>query len=973
MVKSYEVQGDFAFDLNVSHGGTMRRLASLTVLGTLISVVAGTAAGVELTPRPYAPVQEGPTAAAESVLPYAPGRIIVKFTPTGMARARIQNSGDKSATDVRPTTGLPSLDTALAQAQVQRIVRSHENLKNQDRASQLGLDRWFRLDLPADSDIPAVASRLAADPHLEYAGPDWRAFAATTPNDPLLSDHWGHENTGQMPSFSWGGTWNHTGPPVGTPGFDAGALDAWDGAQGYGDPNVVIAILDSGVDTSHPDLRLVAGYDFGANDSDPDDDSAVAGHGTACAGVAAAMADNNLGIAGIAGGCSIMPLKVVDNSGGILFSAVINAIYYAADNGAEVASMSFGAVGLSTYPPADDAFAYAHGAGVTLLAATGNENLGAISYPAVNTHVIAVGAASPCGDRKRSSSSAGEVNPGVSTDPNGYTCDEERWWGSNYGANAQDFRTAVDLLGPSILPTTDISGSGGYDSGDYEDFFNGTSCATPYVAGVAALVISANPGMTPDQVRNRLVGTAADIVNVEATVGWDRYSGYGMVDAAAAVGIGMTPPLADFDGSVVTGCGPLEVTFTDLSQGDITAWAWDFGDGGLSTAPDPTHMYTAPGIYDVTLVVSGPVGVDTLTSVGFVTVADLPTADFSPAATSGTAPFAVSFTDLSSPGVLSWAWDFGDGATDSIANPVHTFTAPGVYTVSLLVIGTCGIDTLTAPDLITVVPDTATVVADFSVETVAGCEPLEVAFTDLSTGNITGWAWDFGDSATDTVANPVHTYADPGVYDVRLTVSGAAGADTLTVAGLITVGNPVTAAFSVAARAGTMPVTFDFTDESTGERDFWIWDFGDASTDTVQNPTHTYADLGIYPVTLITGNSCRQDTLTVIDAVVSSAASPVGDELPGRFRLSQNVPNPFNPQTTIAFDLPQPARVSLSVYDLSGRLVRSLLRGESMEPGRRSVVWNGKDDAGQQVATGVYLYAIDAGGRRDTKRMLLIK
>ncbi len=155
----------------------------------------------------------------------------------------------------------------------------------------------------------------------------------------------------------------------------------------------------------------------------------------------------------------------------------------------------------------------------------------------------------------RSSSDSDEVNPGINTDPNGYTCDGERWWGSNYGINTQNSRHAVDIIAPTILPTTDIQGSGGYANGDYSGFFNGTSCATPYAAGVAALIKAKNPSWGPAQIRAQLTSTAFDIVNIESGSGWDRYSGYGMVDAAAAVNATLVlPPTADFEGVPTAGC-----------------------------------------------------------------------------------------------------------------------------------------------------------------------------------------------------------------------------------------------------------------------------------------------------------------------------------------------------------------------------------------------------------------------------------
>ena len=129
-------------------------------------------------------------------------------------------------------------------------------------------------------------------------------------------------------------------------------------------------------------------------------------------------------------------------------------------------SMSFSA-DISSDPSTDAAIQYAYNAGCVLLAATSNYNESHIRYPANNTYVIGVGAASPCGDRKRSSSLGSEVNPGVSTDPNGWTCDGERWWGSNYGTNSRDAAGAVDIIAPTILPTTDIQGSAGYDPGNY--------------------------------------------------------------------------------------------------------------------------------------------------------------------------------------------------------------------------------------------------------------------------------------------------------------------------------------------------------------------------------------------------------------------------------------------------------------------------------------------------------------------------
>ena len=310
------------------------------------------------------------------------------------------------------TTGIASVDALGQELGVARIARPYIELKNKSEAVRLGVDRWYMFELKAGSDVMEAVARYAADPNVESAQPDCVAFPAVVPTDPMYPDSWGHNNTAQLPGLDWGGTYDHTLPTtVGTPGFDANAQAAWDAAQGYGSSSVIIAIIDTGVDIDHPDLTLVTGYDFGDNDSNPDDNSSGAGHGTCCAGVAAAKANNGLGACGIAAGCSVMPLKVANSAGTMYFSAIQNALYYAADNGADIISMSLGAA-ISSDPATDTAILYAYNAGCVILAATGNENKSTISYPAINANVIGVGAASPCGDRKRSSSLSSEVQPG---------------------------------------------------------------------------------------------------------------------------------------------------------------------------------------------------------------------------------------------------------------------------------------------------------------------------------------------------------------------------------------------------------------------------------------------------------------------------------------------------------------------------------------------------------------------------------
>jgi len=751
------------------------------ILLTVLTLSLAVAAPVE--PRPYAPVQGGYAPSAEVLQPYAAGRVMVRLTEAGYrasdlhvaTKSAVRKAGDRVPGDM---TGLSSLDAVARDAGVTGILQAHGPFADRAAAERVGALSVFVFELSADADVPAAAALLAADPTVESATPDYRAYPAVVPNDFSYPANWGHDNQAQLPGYDWTGSYDHTLAPVGMPGFDADADMAWDAPTAYGSPTVVIAIIDTGVDQMHVDLMQVPGYDYGDNDPNPHDDAAgVAGHGTCCAGIAAAIADNGQVAAGVAGGCAVMPLKVADSTGGLFLSYVANALYFAANNGANVASMSFSTAGITSDPNMDPALLYAYNAGVTLVAAAGNDNNSVVDYPANSQYVIAVGAASPCGERKRSSSLASELSPGVLPDPLGYTCDGERWWGSNYGMAPQDAPGALDMLAPTILPTTDITGAAGYRAGDFEPWFNGTSCSAPYVAGVCALVLSANPGVSPANMRTQLVSTCTDVLSVESTPGWDVYSGYGLVNANMAV---ITPivPVAGFSASTTSGCVPLMVGFTDQSQGLITTWNWNFGDGGMDFVQNPMYQYPQPGTYTVSLTVSGPNGTDTLTLTDLITVDPMSTSEFSGTPLVGDAPLAVTFTDASLDSPTFWQWDFGDGGSSNLQSPVHTYNAPGRYTVMLTTNNACGGDTMTKTDYVLVCGQAPT--AAFTCTPTAGADTLTVSFTDQTGGEPLTWAWDFGDGGVSTDINPTHYYTAPGRYSVTLITANDCYADTVT-------------------------------------------------------------------------------------------------------------------------------------------------------------------------------------------------
>lgn len=398
-----------------------------------------------------------------------------------------------------PAFGHMGLDSLLHKVGGTAIIRAHRRVNDKVWEDKTGFDRWFLIRLDGRISAQNALAIFKASPYIQDASFELLAYPQTTPNDPYYPQNWGHNNTGQ-------------GPGGGGAGFDSNAPEAWDQSQGFGSPNVIIAIVDSGVNYNHADLNdnCVQGFDYGANDNNPMDTN---GHGSQCAGVAAGETNNGIGVAGVAGGCKIMPLKAMDNSGDLTFTAITNAITHAADNNADVISMSLGAENNTEegdYPSCDAALTYAYNAGVTILAATANSNAAVIAYPSNHHAVISVGAASPTGQRKSTSSSDGQ-----------------NWWGSNYGLNIQDDPKAVDIMAATILPATTMGGA-------YSTDFNGTSCATPYAAGVAALVISKDPGLSPAEVRQAIMSTATDMT-IDGGAGWDRYTGYGMINADAAV------------------------------------------------------------------------------------------------------------------------------------------------------------------------------------------------------------------------------------------------------------------------------------------------------------------------------------------------------------------------------------------------------------------------------------------------------
>ena len=357
-------------------------------------------------------------------------------------------------------------------------------------------------------------------------------------------------------------------------------------------------------------------------------------------------------------------------------------------------------------------------------------------------------------------------------------------------------------------------------------------------------------------------------------------SGDNMVAAGAILIAEYTdgPPVAVFSAIPTNGTVPLSVQFTDNSTGAITERTWEFRpERGVwtqfSTASSPSYTFTDAATYDIRLTVRGPGGEDQQERAGYITVLSepAPSADFSASPLTGTAPLSVQFTDNSTGAITDRTWEFrperGVWTQFSTASsPSYTFTDAATYDIRLTVRGPGGESTEQKMAYISVLPPGG-LRADFAASPISGVAPLSVQFTDQSTGTVTLRTWDFNnDGRWDSISsNPVYRFWNPGVYTVRLAVSGPEGSDQIVKDNLITVTvppKPPVARFTQDTKVGNAPLTVRFTDLSTGSPESYLWTFGDGGTSTDPSPVHTYQAPGLYRVTFRVENEGGTSTAT---------------------------------------------------------------------------------------------------------------
>lgn len=318
---------------------------------------------------------------------------------------------------------------------------------------------------------------------------------------------------------------------------------------------------------------------------------------------------------------------------------------------------------------------------------------------------------------------------------------------------------------------------------------------------------------------------------------------------------------ANFTVDHTSGCVPLIVHFTNTSTG-ATSYSWNFGNSSTSTLPSPSGTsYLSAGTYTVTLTAYNGPSSSTHTSV--ITVNPLPTTGFSTTDTAICPNVPVNFINTSTagmPGAMTYNWNFGDGATSTLALPSHPYTTAGFYTITLYATNAGGCTTpFSRSSYIHIFP---TPIAGFSSPLPNVCAtPASIAFSNSSTGAAPlSYVWTFGDGGTNTAAAPSHTYATAGSFNVKLNVTSVNGCkDSVTRTGYVNVGNLTANFTSVPSVCVQAPIGFTNT---SGPHISSQWKFGDGNTSTDENPSYAYTAAGTYSVKLRIYNGSCYDSIT---------------------------------------------------------------------------------------------------------------
>jgi len=320
---------------------------------------------------------------------------------------------------------------------------------------------------------------------------------------------------------------------------------------------------------------------------------------------------------------------------------------------------------------------------------------------------------------------------------------------------------------------------------------------------------------------------------------------------------------AAFVSTPTTGCNPLNVTFTPTFTTGISQYFWQFGNGNTSNAMNPSTVYLNPGLYSPTLIVTNNKGcIDTLTRNDYINVVPGSISYTVPDTIFRCQPASVSFVDPTA-GSSAWLWDFGDGNTSALQNPVHTYSSAGIYTATLQVQmnGGCS-QTFNPYAIIKVYTDS---VYPIVVNGISNCKPYNLSVSN-STPGASSIVWDFGDGTTASGTSANHTYTTPGVYNLTCIVSLPSGCSSELIQS-ISIGhvNPISASTYTVCNLQT--VNFSLTSNPFSSL---YWDFGDGTSSSLASPTHSYSNSGNYQVTLYTTDAFGCLDTFLLDSVIKA-------------------------------------------------------------------------------------------------------
>jgi subtilisin-like proprotein convertase family protein len=773
------------------------------------------------------------------------------------------------------------------------------------------------------------------------------------PNDPMLPLMWHIRNRGNnIPDTNI----------YGIPGCDANVDSAW--LITTGNTKVLVAILDTGVDTNHIDLRdnlcdRGLWYDAYDEDQKPYDEFY---HGTGVTGVSSAIGNNGLGTVGVSYSCQIMPVRVFGPYPEAFTTDLILAkgLNWAWSHGAAVFNLSWG--GGIPVPLISNAirnaFRYGrNGRGTVIFAGSGNDNIDMVLYPSSMEEVISVGGLSPCNQRKSLQSCDNYNNNNA--------------WGASYGEG-------LSVVAPcSFIGTTHLSGGWGYDG-------NGTSVSSPIGAGVGALILTKNINLSADSVMIIIERSAVKVGNYSYNVPrrnglWNYEMGYGRLDAKRA--LDMTPPGPSqiYDQSPpVIAMAPPE---SGVLSGQIILNASISDNELVAPPPNSPRLYFFTSDNSTIQTIIGTAGQDSNYSfpfpdLGYGTRMFYYLAAQDTSSNGNITTFPRGGSGINPPGtnrpqrmLFLQNTDYYSAVFNSTNVPIYITAAQETTVVSFLNNGVpkalldvncmINIEHSNLPDL------------SVSLISPSGTEVVLVAGINI-----------YHDMPSSYRARGL-AHLSPGTYR-------ASGLAPLPPGNYRARGLAPLSPGNYRAR-GLAPLSVNSSDEDNFTNTIFDDEAAVSITDTNYGPPYTGRFRPIEPLWWFDGeNSAGEWKLKIVDNGIGEGGtllawnmevrySSINENVsvPGKFALVKNYPNPFNPGTRIVFDVAYPSVIKIVIYDILGRQIATLLEERRSAKASDFVDFDSRSNSingGRGLPSGVYFYALFADGNFiDSKRMVLLK